>query len=391
MSDLDYEDDDDDDESCEITVSDVDTEIQQLLSNDPVLTHIEFFYQDVSEGAICCLCEALHNNLMVDWLSLEGCDLTTESARAIGQMLRVNRRIRHLVLNENKSMGPEGVVAIMEGLCQNRKLQTIMLERVLSVDLTELEAIGRMLQVNSTLRELSLGKNGFLGDRFRDFARSLTLNQTIVRLELGYCDIPFDDVGYFFGCIRDHSTLAHLDLTCNHLNVQSGDDFSNLLRQNQSLKSISVTDNCLGPHGVAFLALALEENTTLESLVISRNGIGDEGAVALSRSLPKMKGLRDLYLVSNNMTSDGYNALCEGMKENRSLHSLRLGGNKEGVPFLIKKQLRYYERRNKVGWPILESSSLTSALFPILLGKISSEPSMLYFFLTQSPGLITKY
>lgn len=381
--------DDDDDESCQITPECVNEEVEQLLSNDPLLTHIEFFYQAVSEGAICRLCDALHKNVMVDWLSLEGCDLSTESARAIGGMLRANRRLRHLVLNENKSMGPEGVVAIMEGLCENRKLQTVMLERVLSADLTELQAIGRMLEVNTTIQELSLGKNSFEDELFREFSQSLTANQTLVRLELGYCDIAITDVDYFFGCIQDHRTLAHLDLTCNNLNIMVGESFSNLLRHNQSLKSISVTDNCLGPQGAAVLAQALEDNTTLESLVISRNGIGDEGALAFSRSLPRMRGLRDLYLVSNNMTTNGYNDIVAGMRDNRSLHSLRLGGNKEGVSFLIKKRIRFYERRNKLGWPMLEGSSLTSALLPNLLAKVSRDPSMIYFFLTQSPGFVS--
>lgn len=370
-----------------ISAEDVVTECEQLLSNDPHLTHIEFFYQDVTAEAIVRICEAMHRNFMVDWFMLEGCGLTLESAQAIGDMLRVNRRLRHLVLSENKSLGSAGIAAVMEGLCENKRVETIMLED-LSMETAAFEAIASMLKVNTTLKELSIGKNTIHDVGFANFSDALRINRTLVRLELGYTDIACHEVQYLFECIQDHPTLAHLDLTCNLLRPELAESFSDLLRQNKSLKVISVADNCLGPETVMSLAPALEENTTLQSLVMSSNGIGEAGALAFSRSLPYMKGLRDLYLVSNNMTRKGYEAIVAAMQANTSLHSVRLGGGSGPVvPHSLKGKMRFYERRNKIAQKTLEKAS--DGLWPHILGRLSKDPSMVYFFLAEAVGLVS--
>ena len=367
-----------------------DAMVEKLLNNDHTLTNIDYCYDDVSEETIHRLVEALQNNVMVDWLSFTGCDLTVGSARAISDMFRINRRVRHLVLNNNSCMGAEGVVAIMEGLCENRKLQSIMLEDN-DIGIAALRAITRMLQVNSTLQELSLGCNVLTNDEtFADFARSFIANQSLVRLELGHCNLLACSVQHLFECIQGHPTLAHLDLTGNHLNADISESFGNLLRQNHSLRTISVTDNCLGSQTAAAVALALEENTTLQSLVMGNNGIDDEGALALSRSLPRMKGLYDLCLHHNDMTYKGCKALIAGMSRNQSLHSLSLGSRTLALTSAMKQEIQFYKRRNRIGWSTLDSSSLTWALWPHILAKLSSEPSMAYFFICQAPVVVSQ-
>lgn len=367
----------------------IDTKVERILNNDATLTNIDYCYDHVSEETLRRIVEALHNNVMVDWLAFTGCDLTVNSAKAIGQLFRRNRRIRHLVLSNNISMGSEGIIAIMEGLCENRQLRSIMMEDN-GIGTTELRSISRMLRLNNTLEELSLGWNELPNDEhFVDFTLSLASNRSLVRLELGNCALASPSVQNLFESIQNHPTVTYLDLTGNRINSDISESFRKLLQHNRSLRSISVTGNSLGSRTAAAVATALEENTTLQSLVMGNNGIDDEGALALSRSLPRMTGLYDLSLHHNALTSKGGEALIAAMEMNRSLRSLSLGSQTFNLTPRMRQTITFYKQRNRIGWPTLESPSLTLALWPLILAKLSSKPRMAHFFICQAPTIVS--
>jgi Ran GTPase-activating protein (RanGAP) involved in mRNA processing and transport len=367
----------------------IDTKVERILNNDATLTNIDYCYDHVSEETLRRLVEALYNNVMVDWLALTGCDLTMNSAKAIGQLFRRNRRISHLLLSNNSSMGSEGIIAIMEGLCENRKLRSIMMEDN-GIGATELFSISHMLRLNNTLEELSLGWNELPNDeQFVDFTLSLASSRSLVRLELGNCALESRSVQNLFEHIKNHPTITYLDLTGNRINSDISESFGKLLRQNRSLRSISISNNSLGSRTAAAVALALEENTTLQSLVMGNNGIDDEGALALSRALPRLTGLYDLSLHNNTLTSKGGEALISAMELNRSLRSISLGSRTFVLTPRMRQMITFYKRRNRIGWPTLESPSLTLALWPLILAKLSSKPRMAHFFLCQVPTIIS--
>jgi Leucine Rich repeat len=369
----------------------VDDMVERILNNDVTLTKIAYCYDDgsCSEETPRRLVEALQNNVMVDWLLLVGCFDTVNLANALGQLLRTNRRIRHLVLSHYHSVGSEGIIAIMEGLCENRKLKSIDL-RSNRLGATALYEISRMMRVNNTLENLNLGWNELPNDeRFVDFTLSLASNRSLVRLDLDHCALASSSCQNLFECIQSHPTITHLELTGNRINSDISESLCELLRHNQSLRRLNLGSNHVGSRTAAAAALALEENVTLKTLCMANNGIDDEGACAFSRSLPRITGLHDLSMDANAFTLKGGEAMMAALESNRSLQAIGFERNAFVVTPKMKQKIAFYRRRNMIGWSTLESPSVTLALWPLIFARLSSEPHMIYFFLYQDPSIIS--
>jgi len=366
---------------------DLDERCRRLRENHPSIIQLEYFYEDVPTEDLTRLCESLHNNTVVDWILMEGCGVTTPGCHALGDMLRINRHMRHIVLNSNKEMGLDGITALMQGLSENNKLETMMLEDVKFSEFPgSLKAVGKALERNCCLKELTLGRNNLGGDEFKEFARSLRNNKSLESIELNQCQLTNADVEVLLHSIENHPTLARVDLTENLLTSGISEPLAKLLRRNNILEDLAVTTNALGPLGAEKVASAMETNETLKKLIMGRNEIGEEGAKAFGKSLPNILGLRELFLASNNLSVEALEAVSEGMRDNISLHSIRLGNGDGGTPIPpeIKKKIQFYQRRNKFGWSTLNQTrrNLPSGLWAEILGKVSREddPSMLHFF-----------
>lgn len=386
---------DENDNNIEDELNELNERCQKMRENDPDISQIEYFYEVVSDETLRRICESLQDNTVVDWILMEGCSVTSKGCCALGEMLEKNHRLRHIVLNTNRNMGLEGITALMEGLAKNNKLETIMLE---DVDFHgakgSLTAVANALERNINLKEISMGRNNLGGDEFKDFAFSLRNNKSLLSIELGQCQLRDTDVEILFESIEQHPSIVRVDLTGNLLTSDISESLARLLRRNTILQDIAITTNALGPVGAENIAVALETNQTLKKLIMGRNEIGEAGAKAFGRSLPKMRGLRELFLASNNLAAEALEAITVGMKNNTSLHSIRLGNGDGGTPIPpdIMKKVKFYERRNKLGWSTLNQSKTTlpSGLWAEILGKLGSEedPSMLHFFLTEAAGNI---
>lgn len=368
---------------------------EKIIENDPGITSIDYFYEVVTDETLQRICNSLQNNTVVGWILMEGCSVTSIGCSSLGEMLGKNNYLRHIVLNSNRDMGLEGIRALMEGLAKNDKLESIMLE---DVDFRgaegSLKAVANALERNRSLKEISMGRNDLGGVEFQEFARSLKNNTSLLSIELGHCQLTNADVEVLFQSIENHPTLVRVDLTSNLLTSEISESLARLLRQNNILQDINLTTNTLGKTGAEKMAVALETNETLKKLMMGKNEIGEDGAKAFGRSLPKIRGLRELFLASNNLSVEALEVITEGMKDNTSLHSIRLGNGDGGTPIPpeIMKNVKFYERRNKLGWATLNQSrtALPSGLWAEILGKVGSEedPSMLHFFLREAPGNI---
>jgi len=382
----------------EVELTELHKRCQKMRENDPFIADINYFYEVVSDGTLRRICDSLQNNTVVDWILMEGCSVTPIGCCALGEMLGKNRRLRHIVLNANRNMGLEGITALMEGLAKNERLETIMLEDV-DFEAAEgsLKAVAGALERNRTLKEISMGRNTLGGVEFREFAQSLRNNKSLLSIELNKCQLTNADVEVLFQSIENHPTLIRVNLADNLLTSEISESLARLLRRNNILQDIELTTNALGRTGAQKMALALETNETLKKLIMGRNEIGEAGARAFGKSLPKMRGLRELFLASNNLSVEALEAIAEGMKDNTSLHSIRLGNGDGGTPIPpeIMHNVKFYERRNKLGWSTLNQSrtALPSGLWAEIMGKLGSEedPSMLHFFLKEASGNIFSF
>ena len=56
----------------------------------------------------------------------------------------------------------------------------------------------------------------------------------------------------------------------------------------------------------------------------------------------------------------------------------------------MQQEIDFYTRRNKIGWQPLESPTpFNEALWPHVLAKVSSDPSMLHFFLKEACAIVS--
>ena len=369
-----------------------------ILNNEPSVTTLDLSDFHISEVNICRLAAALKNNTILQSITLRG--VTEVSARAIGDMLVSNRGLHVLALDCCNAMGSGGFEALMQGLVQNNTLTTISLASItlasISLDRTmhegsELRYVSDMLEANRTLKHLCLTGNELSrAEDFYKLAASLAINQGLVRLDLNYCELQTFQVEELFKMLEENHSLELLALDCNGIDADIAESFGKLLRCNMTLLSISISHNCVGSRTAAVVAKALLENTSLLTLKMDNNEIDDVGALAFSQDLPLMKGLRELSLHQNTMTSVGGKALIAAMQQSRTLTSLGMQGSAFEFTPRMEHEIEFYKRRNETAWQVLECAPLKETLWPRVLATSSSDPSMLYFFINQSPAMVSQ-
>lgn len=341
------------------SINEIHALVAMIRDNEPEITVLDITNLDtISEGNMCRLAAALENNTSVQ--SLTCCETLTEvSARAIGEMLQNNRGLQFLVLNGNGAMGHVGFYAIMRGLAKNKTLISISLDNAMCCCGADINNVSYVLQKNSSLRHLCLGRNSLAQGRggFAIFCTLLAKNQCLVRLELNDCQLDTFGVVLLFGMLETHRVLEHLDVSENQINDDIAESFGELLRCNMHLKSISISENNVGARTAGVVANALLNNTSLLTLEMDSNDIDDNGALAFSQNLPLMRGLRELSLEYNKMTYVGGRALIAAMKNSRTLTSLRIQGlvgpSASHFAPSMEQEIDFYSRRNEIGWRAL--------------------------------------
>lgn len=311
------------------------------------------------------------------------------SARAIGVMLESNCGLDYLCLNCNFTINADGIREIMRGLWSNTSLLRIGLPD--SLQGCQMGDFADMLDNNGTLQVLSLDGNTIVHDEtFERFAASVANSQSLVRLELMHCDLETSGVRHLFDCLHGQHSLTHLDFESNSIDSGIAESIGKLLRHNTTLLNLCVHNNRVGSRTAVAVAAAMLENTTLLMLEMGDNEIDDEGILAFSRNIQMMKGLRNLDLSGNETTSKGGAALITAMRESRTLISLRISSLTFKCTPRMRQEIDFYARRNEIGWQALESSTpFNEALRPHVLAKVSSDPSMLYFFISEAATIVS--
>jgi len=186
---------------------------------------------------------------------------------------------------------------------------------------------------------------------------------------------------------------VHLNLASNQLDDDISLALGQFLEKNQALQSLGLEGNKLGPEAAAAVATGLETNTKLRMLTLGWNHIENKGAISLGLSLPKMKGLESLCVVGNDLKEEGFKDLVRGLEQNHQLTRLSLGaiaskGRNGDVPDAYYTAARFYERRNKVAWQILEDEdAMPPALWAHFLYRLRNDADMRFFFLKERPVL----
>uniref|UniRef100_A0A3B4ADJ1 Leiomodin-3 n=1 Tax=Periophthalmus magnuspinnatus TaxID=409849 RepID=A0A3B4ADJ1_9GOBI len=133
----------------------IDTALEQILKNDPTLTEVNLNNkEDISQEILLRFTEALCTNTYVQLFSLANTHADDKVAFAIAKMLQENSSIKNLNIESNFVSG-QGILAIMGALHQNQTLVELRFhnQRHICGGKAEMEMV-QMLRENATLLKL---------------------------------------------------------------------------------------------------------------------------------------------------------------------------------------------------------------------------------------------
>ena len=188
--------------------------------------------------------------------------------------------------------------------------------------------------------------------------------------------------------IQDTPTLTTLSLC--HITRDAMHDLTTALLQNTSIRVLDLSNNDFSNEDtlvVNALSTMLQESTTLQCLMLAQNHFSNVDWLTLS--LKYNTSLRMLSLADNDISE--IQPLADILQENYTLERLYLHGNKFHYSDKYKQLCSHYVRLNLVGRRlVVQQDALSVGLYPILLARISKEPSLVYGMLREMPQAWTR-
>jgi Ran GTPase-activating protein (RanGAP) involved in mRNA processing and transport len=342
----------------------------EALPQSPTLQHLNLEFNFLSSGASAVLSKAMRTARWTK-LSLSGMEFSSASeASMLRNALMDNRGLKDFVFGplwlklEDEDEKNLALRMILEGLVGNATLEKISLDgfgcnsatvRDLLLGLSDKtnlksftlrdssfcpevcdQALLHLLQSNTSLEELDLGKYGsFEESTVQSVAKGLRVNKTLKALRLFHCQVEGRDWHELFEALEENSTLESLDLKC--LSAKKKD--------------------------------------------------GDRIFLQLCRSLPRMQGLKRIAFHGPGGYSPGEELIPD------FLHALEQNYHLEEISVIVtgkhKEQMEYILDLNKSGRSMLRSAdALPKSMWPHLLARMTpkKDASALFYTLEGSVG-----
>ena len=324
--------------------------LNQLLENNPEITHLNLSMKGVTNREAIMLAKALEENEYLQELNLSKNQIETAGAQALLKALETNQTIQVLNLSQNQirnteataflhsleknltlhelflSQNPIRDIKLLEeietylernrkrfkqiafdGLTKNDLTQTKL--RLIHKGINDTEAIelAKALQRNTTLRTLTLDKNQ-IGNKGA-LALMDTLEKNVILQNLSLNRNPIQDntilnqieiylnrnrrILPYFSYLNLHKffendqTQRELFLHYKKIGIEEAKALASILRTNPFLQKIKLSNDQIDDMVVTVLIHALEENQTLQQLGLQSNQIGNMGALRLAQAIEK--------------------------------------------------------------------------------------------------------
>lgn len=304
-------------------------EIRRLSNSDVQVVETGGKYAKIS---ICGDCDLAHR-LIIDKMSEKGIILPESCAPQMPDpkmgMATVNPgnlRMNVLqVLHQATLPGLDGAAAKIA-----QTLAAVPTDTRLRLDNQNLgpeaaQVMGRVLMMNNTLRELSIGFNAIGDMGASGIAEGLKMNQTITELHLSCNQIGDAGAQAIAQALLSNRSISWIALNDNQIGAAGSSAIGEVLKNNQTLRDLLLFGNHVGDAGAAAIAEGLRGNNTIAKLVLNENHIGDHGASALAHCISNNRMCTQLHLFLNPMGTPGRNALRSAWAMGgRSADDLRL-------------------------------------------------------------------
>lgn len=306
--------------------------VARLKEDDPTLSSLCLMRQRrLGVEDATDLCQALARNTKVHDLDISSHNITPDMAESFAAMLQLNKTLRSISLG-NRSFGDRGLIAMCSGIAANQSLVKLNVE---SRGITELgcQELARALTANQTIEELLISDNniGDLGLSYLIPACSRLRVLAAAACGLSDSQIFGDALGHLFSMTPP--VLEALDLSRNKIGPQYLDQYAKHLQKVQSLRAINISGCSLGHMAMPVFCSSLPPSLT--HLDLSHTGAGTEGISALSREIAKgsLPLLKRLVLCSCDADDTALSTLLASLGTSPCQPGsveLDLGGNSAG-------------------------------------------------------------
>lgn len=330
---------------------------------------------------------------------LDGCIFDEESARQLEEALTSSTTLHALHMNGTRwTSSTSSFVHLAEGIAKSTSLQVLYLCGDAHIDWT---ALGRAMASNTSIRELHLWNNQLNDKGAIQFASFLHKNQSLVKLDVSRNDIGSVGANAMIQAANQSTTIQALHLTHNAISQVQ-------LDQINSLQALHIDSNVALDIGL--IANAIASNIHLEELSLTQCQVTLDEFLPLAHSLRTNSHLKTLNIQNKNpLDYRAEAALCQVLRESNYtlchtdmpkfptlLHYLQF--NQSGRRLLAAvptstaavhpspSQLTSTPPPSTmVTTTTVTGSAVVDTLWPLVLGKISNQPALLYEYLKEKP------
>ncbi|KAF9162119.1 hypothetical protein BGX21_010080 [Mortierella sp. AD011] len=277
--------------------------LSRVIVKNETLKTIDLSGNHITAQGAGILAEALIINRSVTRLCLQSNNIKKAGAPHLAMILAKNRVIRHLNIGSN-NLGAEGIIYIAEAVRFNRTLNSLSLD-MNEMGPRGASAVATALVSNRHLTHLYIPHNN-IGDKgLADICESLKRNKSLISLDLelnhigqGKSIIGLKALGEV---LKVNTTLRELNLSFNLFSAEAIQELALGMASNSTLESVIFTNCCLPTEAAVSLSKALTATTGLQNLgLINNPEIGVDGYWALASSLVRNRSLKGIQLDYNS-------------------------------------------------------------------------------------------
>lgn len=325
----------------------------------------------ITNENIKVIIKVLSDSNTINELNLSHNKLTCKEIELLANFLKSDRKITSLDLNHNP-LNSEGLKNIAGMLHENRTIKVLKISRVLqNNDINAVEALAEAIKNNQVLCSLIFNANATVPMLTTNYTYCASFFPTWINLPLSYGD---QIVALLCEALQVNKTLKTLSLKDNSITDQGLKHFANLLTNNanvaltdlyignteSSVITMGTSANVFSINGAAHIAHIIKNNKTLRRLNIAECDFGlGEGKKLIIEALQQNQTLTSIDFSSTYLIYDTIRGtvslLLQVLKDNWNLLDVRpsskeieklLCRNRENAEALAKKVIESQHNHN---------------------------------------------
>ena len=307
--------------NCQLSELQVNHVFRQLLQMS-TLRSINFSYNTLSNDATADIGSVISCNILLEKLSLSGCELSESQITNILKALSNLSRLKHLDISHNK-VADNAASELASALAANPLLEHLNLS---NCELSELHIAGivrAFSEKESFLNFLDISSSKVTENSLCEIAAVITFNPLLEHLNVANCELSEIQIINMFKALRKTLLLKFLDISHNEVTNEAANEITSVIMNNKSLQYINLNSCNLFEDSLMLIAESLTHLSFLISIDVSYNCITEKAAQNMAVAIAKNKVLEQLHFCccfTDNTALTVFNAI----KQLRSLTHLNV-------------------------------------------------------------------